>query len=297
MKEKQLLLGTAQWGWTVSKEKAFQILDAFYERGFRQIDCATNYPINKIEANFRAAEKIVIEWIQTNAVQDVEVMIKIGSVNNFRTPDCNLNPSFLLMNVEHYQRFLGQNLKTIMIHWDNREEDDEIRKTLETLQVIHSQGFNIGLSGIKYPEIYAKLNKQFQLDFDIQIKYNILQSDYERYSDFHQKACFIAYGTNAGGIKLDTQAYNKNSVLAIRGGDLTNENERIMALHSVLAKANENKNRPSISSFFQVGMIHAFANEDIKSIITAPSSVEQWNHTFNFFKTLQENDYQELRFS
>jgi aryl-alcohol dehydrogenase-like predicted oxidoreductase len=296
MKNKQLLLGTAQWGWTMSKEKAFQVLDAFYESGFRQIDCATNYPINKIETDFRAAEKIITQWVQANGINDLEVMMKIGSVSNLRTPDCNLNPSFLWMNVENYQRFLGQNLKTIMIHWDNREEEIEIEKTLKTLQVIHKQGFRVGLSGIKHPKIYAKLNEQIQLDFDIQIKHNVLQSDYERYSDFHQKARFIAYGTNAGGIKLDTSAYHKDSVLAVRGGDLTNENGRINALHSILAKANENKNRPPITSFFQVGMIYAFANTDIKSIITAPSSVEQWNSTFGFFKTLQMNDYQDIDF-
>jgi aryl-alcohol dehydrogenase-like predicted oxidoreductase len=296
MKHKQLLLGTAQWGWTISKENAFQLLDAFYESGFREIDAATNYPINKIEANFRAAEKIITEWTQVHGVQDLEVMMKIGSVNNLRTPECNLNPSFLWMNVENYQRFLGQNLKTIMIHWDNRKEEIEIEKTLETLQNIHRQGFEIGLSGIKHPEIYAKLNESFQLNFDIQIKHNILQSDYERYSGFYQKARFIAYGTNAGGVKLNVSDYGKDSVLAVRGGDLNNENQRIKALSNILAKANENKNRPAITSFFQVGMLYAFANADIQRIITAPSTVAQWHSTVAFLETLQLNDYQDVVF-
>lgn len=296
MNQNQLLLGTAQWGWTISKDNAFQLLDAFYESGFREIDCATNYPINKIEVNFRASEKIITEWTQTHGVQDLEVMMKIGSVNNLRTPECNLNPSFILMNVENYQRFLGQNLKTIMIHWDNREEKMEIEKTLEVLQSIHNQGFNIGLSGIKHPKVYASLSDSFQLNFAIQIKHNILQSDYERYSDFHQKARFIAYGTNAGGVKLNVNEYVKESVLAVRGGDLNNENERIKALSSILAKANENKSRPPITSFFQIGLLYAFANADIQSIITAPSSVAQWDSTVEFLKTTQIYDYQDIIF-
>jgi aryl-alcohol dehydrogenase-like predicted oxidoreductase len=43
----QLLLGTAMWGWTVSRPTCFDLLDTFYAAGFRQVDAAVNYPINK----------------------------------------------------------------------------------------------------------------------------------------------------------------------------------------------------------------------------------------------------------
>jgi len=43
----QPLLGTAMWGWTVSRPVCFDLLDTFYAAGFRQIDAAVNYPINK----------------------------------------------------------------------------------------------------------------------------------------------------------------------------------------------------------------------------------------------------------
>jgi aryl-alcohol dehydrogenase-like predicted oxidoreductase len=294
MMAQQLLLGTAQWGWTIAAAQAYDLLDAFYQSGFRQIDSATNYPINKNERDFRQAEKIIASWTQAHGVQDLELMMKVGSVNNNRTSECNLNPSFLLMALENYQRLFGTNLKTIMLHWDNREDKKEIFSTINTLRTIHNQGFNVGLSGIKYPELYAALLQDIVLDFDIQIKYNILQSDYERYADFHGTKRFIAYGTNAGGVKLDASTYQKESVLAVRGGNLTNEHLRLKQMPTILAKANENKDRPSITSFFQIGLLYALANKDIKSVIIAPSSVAQWYSTLGFFKNIQHFDYEDI---
>ena len=65
-----LILGTALWGWTVPESTCYKLLDRFYEAGFRQIDTATNYPINKDPACFRLSESILINWISTNKVND-----------------------------------------------------------------------------------------------------------------------------------------------------------------------------------------------------------------------------------
>jgi aryl-alcohol dehydrogenase-like predicted oxidoreductase len=291
---KHLLLGTAQWGWTMTPKQAFDVLDVFYESGFRQIDCATNYPINKIENDFRQAEKIISTWLKINGVKDLKVMIKIGSLNNLRTPDCNLTPSFLLMSLEYYRSFFQENLDTLMLHWDNREDEIAVRASFESLQAIHNQGFSVGISGIKNPDLYAAINADYDFDFYIQIKHNILQSDYERYIPFHRKARFIAYGINAGGVKLDVSAYGENSVLAIRGGDLNNNNEKLKAVNDILAKANKNKNRPPISEFFQLGMFHV-ANSGIESCLVAPSNPSQWKTTLEFYQTLQQFDYQDIK--
>ncbi len=289
-----LLLGTAQWGWTMSERQAFEVLDAFYESGFRQIDTATNYPINKVENDFRKAEKIISTWLKINKISDLKVMMKIGSLNNLRTPDCNLTPSFLLMSLEYYRNLFQENLNTLMLHWDNREEETAIRASFEALQVIHNQGFSVGLSGIKNPSLYAAINANFDFNFYIQVKHNILQSDYARYAPFHGKARFIAYGINAGGVKLDVSAYQENSVLAVRGGDLNNDNEKLKALNDILAKANQDKNRPPISEFFQLGMIHV-ANKGIESCLVAPSNPSQWKTTLEFYQTLQQFDYQSIK--
>ena len=219
-----LLLGTAQFGWTTERKVAFELLDAFYESGFRQIDSATNYPINKNANDFRAAELILQEWLRTHGIKDMRVMMKIGSLNNLRTPDCNLSRSFLLMSLENYRNQFRENLDTLMIHWDNRDNISQISETLYTLNAIQKEGFSVGISGIKNPELYAEANQKYDLDFYIQIKNNILQSDFERYSSFFKNKKYIAYGINAGGLKLNTSEYSEKSTLAIRGGDVSNQN-------------------------------------------------------------------------
>jgi aryl-alcohol dehydrogenase-like predicted oxidoreductase len=292
---KNMLLGTAQWSWTMNDKSAFEVLDAFYESGFRQIDSATNYPINKIEADFRQSEKIITAWIQAHGVKDLKIMMKIGSLNNNRTPECNLSPSFLLMSLEYYRNLFQENLDTIMIHWDNREDKKDIFESLEALKTVEKEGFEVGISGIKHPELYAAVNQTFNLNCYIQIKHNILQSDYARYVTFHNNARFIAYGINAGGVKLNPALYDKNSVLAARGGDLSNNNDKIKAIEAILAKANENKNRPPITDFFQVGMLYA-VNSGIENILVAPSNPTQWQTTLDFYNILQKFDYQDIKF-
>ncbi len=95
-----LILGTAMWGWTTPRETAFAMLDEWYSRGFREVDTATNYPIDRDPEHFRLAEKILLEWIAAHGVTDLEVMMKIGSVNNLRSPEHLLTKSFILMMLD-----------------------------------------------------------------------------------------------------------------------------------------------------------------------------------------------------
>ena len=289
-----LLLGTAQFAWTTTRKTAFELLDAFYESGFRQIDCATNYPINRNPNDFRAAETIVQEWLRAHGIKDVRLMMKVGSTNNLRTPDCNLNPSFLLMSLENYQNKFRENLDTLMIHWDNREDISQISSTFEALNTIKKEGIEVGISGIKYPELYAEINKKYDLDFYIQIKNNILQSDFERYNPFFKNKKYIAYGINAGGLKLNTEEYTVDSTLATRGGDISNENEIFATLQKNIVQANENTNRPQIDSFFQLGMIYSYYNPLIYGLLIGNSSVQQCKSTLDFYQHLNNFDYSDV---
>lgn len=292
---KDLWFGTAQWGWTIQEKEAFELLDAYYEAGFRHIDCATNYPINKNSTDFRKAETIISNWLKLNKITDLKIMMKIGSLNNLRTPECNLSTSFLLMQTEYYLQLFQANLDSIMIHWDNREDEKEIHATFEAFEGIKKQNINLGLSGIKFPERYAQLNEKYCFDFYIQAKHNILQSDIQRYEAFFPNSFFIAYGTNGGGIKLNKQDYSSKSVLAVRGGDLDNTDERLKSLENKINKANENKNRPPITDFFQIGMIYTSNTDAFKGLIVAPSNLAQWHTTNEFYKILQEFDYQDIK--
>ncbi|MEZ4993137.1 MAG: aldo/keto reductase [Saprospiraceae bacterium] len=291
--KKSVILGTAMWAWTIDNVQCFQLLDEFYAAGFRQVDTATNYPINKDPDNFRAAEDILLEWIKAHEVTDLEIIQKVGSINNLHTPEHNLSKSFLLLNLDDYRHRYGSNLHTFMIHWDNRQDKDAIGSSFEALQTATEYGLHPGLSGIKYPELYAEINREFQLDFRIEIKHNFQQSDYPRYKVFHQQAEFLAYGLNAGGMKLNPKQYTQRSGLMARGGPPTTDSFPKHLLDKLPA-LNEAALPIPLTSFNQIGMINAYYHPGISHLIIGPSSVFQLKDTLEFYRHLQTNAYQEI---
>ncbi len=282
------------WGWTTPPPLAFQLLDAWYEAGFREVDSATNYPINKNPEDFRKAEKILLDWIDSNSVNDLKVTVKVGSLNNLRTPEHLLTKSFLLMMRDEYAWLFGSNLDTFMIHWDNRDNPGEIRESLEALDLARQRGLRIGLSGIRHPEIYGELNKDFGFDFRIQLKHNVLQSDYGRYEAFHGSRRFVAYGINAGGLKLGNADYSPQSSLLARGGNPETGQAAVEKIRQIFEEANRQKGRPALQEFFQAGMIFAFYQPDFEGILVGASSVEQLRVNLDFYRALGEFDFREV---
>ncbi|MCB9288373.1 MAG: aldo/keto reductase [Lewinellaceae bacterium] len=289
-----LILGTAMWGWTTPRAACFELLDDFYRHGFREVDGATNYPINKRPEDFRKAENILLEWIKAHEIKDLKVMMKVGSINNMRTPENNLSKSFLLMLLDEYRNLFGSNLDTFMIHWDNRAAEAEIRESLEALARARELGVRAGLSGIKHPEAYAQLNKEFGFNFRIQFKHNILQSDYPRYKPFHGKAGFITYGINAGGIKLDPKEYGRGSSLMARGGKTEEEPAIARPLKAILGKATRAEGRPGVSSFNHCGMTFAYHSPDVTGILLGASTSKQLKDSLEFFSALKTYNYRDL---
>lgn len=278
------------WAWTLNKKQCFQLIDQFYHQGFRQVDAATNYPINKQAMDFRAAENILLEWIAAHGITDLEVIMKVGSINNLGVPDHNLNQSFLLLNLDDYQHRFTSNLHTLMIHWDNRNSPSEISDSLKALQVAQQRGLEVGLSGIKHPEIYAELNASFQLDFRIQVKHNLFQSTIDHYSPLQDRARFLAYGINAGGIKLQPDQYQADSNLIVRGGQPTTTplHERIRGL---IPKWNQLDLPEAISQFNHIALIYAYHHPKISGILIGPSRPKQLMSSIQFFEHLQKDHY------
>jgi aryl-alcohol dehydrogenase-like predicted oxidoreductase len=288
------MLGTAMWGWTTPKEKCFDMLDYFYESGHRVVDAATNYPINKQPKDFRASERILAEWIDTHGITDLEIMMKVGSINNMRTPDHNLSKSFLLILLDEYQEILGHNLHTFMVHWDNREVKNEIAETFQAFELAHKQGLKIGLSGIKHPDLYHQLNEGYNFPFIIQIKHNILYSDYQRYHALHHEADFIAYGINAGGLKLEADAYTPQSSLVSRGGNIDSPPKQLVPLREAIKKANRIEGRQMIDSINQCGLIFAHYHSGVVGVLLGTSKVDQLKNSLQFMSCLQKEDYSDL---
>lgn len=285
-----LILGTAMWGWTIDRATCFELLDFYYGEGFREVDGATNYPINKSPADFRLAETILQEWINANGITDLRVMMKVGSLNNMRTPDHNLRQSFLLLMLDEYRNRFGSNLHTYMIHWDNRNELSEIEETYKALAYAEKQGLVIGLSGIRHPELHAEVYRQYQFPLRIQIKHNLLQSDYQRYKEFHAKPRFITYGINAGGLKLSAESYHSGSSLKARGGNTESPHPIVAPLNQIISKYNQTYS-DSINSFNQCGMAYAFHSPDIQGILIGSSNTAQLEQTIEFHHLLKEGRF------
>lgn len=296
---KTLLLGTAQWGWTRSKMEAFALLDAWLKAGFRQVDMATNYPINQNPADFRAAENILREYIQAHGLHDLAVTMKIGSLDNIRSPEVNLHPSFIQMMSEEYRRLFDSNLACVMFHWDNRSERAEIQASLAALDgVCRQMGVRPGLSGLAHPSVYAQILAEMKYVFDIQLKHNPLHSDFPRYKPFLSpdytgpKPAFYAYGLNVGGVKLD-QDFKEDSTFLARGGQVIALLPMLEKLTNMLPKWNASV-RPPVKTMNQLGLIYAHFHPDLSGIVLGASTPVQVQETLDFWRNFEVFDYQDV---
>ena len=285
------------WGWTIPPEGVYELLDAFYALGGRAVDMATNYPINQQLADFRKAEGLLANWCKVHGVSDLKVMMKVGSVNNMRTPEHNLSPSFLLLCAAEYQQLFGDNLHTFMIHWDNRADASAIRETVAVLSDLHESGLAIGLSGIRHPAVYAEVLANFNLPtLAIQFKHNLLYSDYDRYAPLHPLASFIAYGMNAGGLKLKPSEYREDATLGVRGGQPQGFAEWLPALRQMLDQANQEPalERPTPATMNHLGMLYAAYHPGIDQLLLGVSRPSQLHDSWNWFQALHTFDYTDV---
>ena len=290
-----ILLGTANWGWTTDKQQAFALLEAFMKTGLREVDGATNYPINKVAEDFRASEQILLEFIKTHGLSDLAITMKVGSLDNLRSPDHNLSPSFLEMMTEEYLRLFGDNLQTIMIHWDNREDEGQIRESLSSLlEAANKHGLRVGFSGLANPDAYHRVLKDAEGAFDIQFKHNILKSDLEKYRLFNpEQFRFCAYGINAGGIKLDGN-YAGNSSFLARGGEPKKVKAMLETIQKELPDWNLASVRPPIKKMNQLGLIYALYTAQVRALLLGVSTIPQLNQSLEFIKDLTVFEYEDV---
>lgn len=284
----QVYLGTAMWGWTMEKSTCFALLDAYYQAGFRRVDTATNYPINGQAGDFRQAESWLAEWLVAHGIQDLEILVKVGSIDNLGGPDNRLEPSFLLMGLDYYRGLFQQNLSCFSLHWDNRSEAQEIQKTLDVLHKAQDQGLETGLSGIKHPEVYATLLPETGLNPWLQVKHHLFQSQLDYYQQLLPYTRPLAYGITAGGIKRNKQYQSQNS-LQVRGGvnhDLARKQEALEDLFRQLAV--------EIPSVHHLGLLHAWHHPAIQGVLLGPSRIAHLESSLRFLEQLQsEKSWQE----
>lgn len=278
-----LVLGTALWGWRVTKEDAFSLLDSYVSLGGRLIDTAANYPINKLAKDMGLAAKWIGEWLSMNPSADIEVWYKMGAIDNLGSNNTDLSSTHLQDDFELSQHLMHGKIGVVGIHWDNRSDRNlsSIDETLEFFRAKSNDGLEVALSGIKNPKLYCDLWPEMVADWLIQVKDNALTSGARaNYSKYFPRAKYYAYGINMGGVK-SSAAPTSGSSLELRG---LSPHSIVNSIEAFLSK--ENSISPSLKSLNDFALMRSFLIPQIYGVVLGPSSVKQLKQSFLFWREL-----------
>ncbi|UXZ21250.1 aldo/keto reductase [Pseudomonas sp. YeP6b] len=283
---KSLILGTALWGWGVSKAEAFNLIDSFLEQGGKFIDTATNYPINKREADFGLAINWIESWIKENPNSNLSVIAKVGSLDNSGAPNSNLTPEKLIADVDALMERFGNMLGCVSVHWDNRGDTTEdqlaIEKTADSLNNLRNQGIEIGLSGIKKPELYHNALPELSEQWIIQVKENLTTSNARSaYTKYFPKARYLAYGINLGG--MSSIPAKKDSSSTLRA--ITHSKALIDHVSDLINS--EHNFKPCPRTLNELALLSTYMNAALSGVIIGPRTVEQLSDTLTYWKKLK----------
>ena len=289
--EKRLILGTALWGWGVSKKEAFLILDNFVENGGLYIDCATNYPINKNIKDYGLALLWIEEWIKINNKR-LFIIVKVGSLDNLGTPNFDLSSNNILTVSKKLIDTFGDSLGCISVHWDNRIENKDFKLVQETVialkEIKEKNNLSIGLSGIKNPRFYYEAMPDLVDDWIIQCKENFLTQEARlNYQEYFPLAKYCAYGINMGGIKLSDEKSVSARIREI------NYSSKLKYVISTSLQDNIIIDN-GLSTVNDLNMAFIFLKTIFNGIIIGPRTVEQLISTFKTWDVLSNLDSNKL---
>ncbi|MCX7864041.1 MAG: aldo/keto reductase [Novosphingobium sp.] len=112
-----MVLGGNVFGWTIDRNRSFEVLDAFYEAGGRMIDTAEGYsswvPGNK----GGESETIIGEWLESRGVRrDMRIATKTGMA---RTRECLQTEAVCAALEGCLERLRTDYLDLFYVHMDN----------------------------------------------------------------------------------------------------------------------------------------------------------------------------------
>ena len=140
LKVSELCLGTMQWGWTATKEQAFQIMDAFVEAGGNFLDTADVYS-RWVEGNpGGVSEKIIGEWMKARGNRHEIVLATKVRGRMWEGPNGEgLSRQHIMKAVEDSLRRLQTDyIDLYQTHWF--DPDTPIDETLRALDDLVHQG-------------------------------------------------------------------------------------------------------------------------------------------------------------
>lgn len=285
---KKIILGTALWGWGITRTEAFNLLDYYSNNGGLIVDTATNYPINKREEDYGLAIRWLKDWMRIYPNEKVSIIVKIGSKNNMGGPEVDLSPTTVLETTKRLRDIFGNSLSCVSIHWDDRvdetKEKKAITQTVEAMSRVHEMGLDIGLSGIKDPRLYYQSSPILASEWLIQVKENFLTNrpriSYEKY---FPSARYFAYGINMGGIKVEN--YCKDSSINLRGIEV--KSELVDKLRNLLEIGANIEPCPSNLNHLSLAFTHS--NDSLSGVIIGPRNVRQLEETMLYWSELENS--------
>lgn len=277
------------WGWTVSKSEAFRLLDSFEEWGGVIIDSATNYPISGDSASNGEALMWISEWLVQNPKTKLKVLIKVGSKDNLGSSESDLSKSRLLHELSKQMNTFGPgSLLGLGIHWDNRPDQSgslsEMVESLEAMREIANSGMEIGISGIRRPDLYKQLAPDLTAKWIIQVKENVLDSSTrQKYNQIFPHSRILAYGMNMGGVRLEAGRRQSPRVMASQSVSPSTISE----LEGILAASQLDAVKPK--TFNELGLWHALQQDTLDGVILGPSSQKQLMESIKFIDLLRHS--------
>ncbi len=286
---KKVILGTALWGWGITRTEAFALLEHFFESGGVIVDTAINYPINKREDDFGLAVRWLSEWTHLHSNEKYSLIVKLGSKNNMGGPEIDLRPKNIIETTKRLKDAFGQSLSCISIHWDNRSSETQdqiaISQTVEAMAKLRETGLNIGLSGIKDPRSYYLSNPLLLGEWVIQVKENFLTNKSRIfYQSYFPNARYLAYGINMGGIKLEN--YTKGSSINLRG--IKVDSSVVEKIRALLESAR--RIDPCPVNINQLSLAFAHCNDFLSGVIIGPRNIKQLEETLSFWADLNNSN-------
>ncbi|CAN5324061.1 aldo/keto reductase [soil metagenome] len=133
-----LVFGGNVFGWTIDRDRSFEVLDAFVDAGFNAIDTADVYS-RWVPGNAGGeSETIIGEWLKARGRRDdVLILTKVGSTMGQNGADDrnDLSPGWIERAVEDSLRRLQTDVIDLyQSHWmDKTTPTDETLRAYETL--------------------------------------------------------------------------------------------------------------------------------------------------------------------
>ena len=175
------VLGGNVFGWTVQREDAFRLLDAFVERGGKAIDTADVYSVWAPGATGGDSEKIIGEWLARGARSRVQIHTKVAK--------WSAHPGLSASNIQGAVEGSLKRLKTDYIDLYYAHEDDQKVPQEEYVRAFDSlvkagKVRKLGASNFTPERLASALHVSRSAGlarFEVaQDHYNLIERDFER---------------------------------------------------------------------------------------------------------------------